>query len=370
MKKFLLTCFMVSATAATAQNTIYSCNGYEKLTYGRYSASNDGWSRSSGSANYNIVENGFDNSDMCLELLGLSTTNTTTSTPSTSISKSLTDIWDAEMLLGNYILTIDFEIRNNTPANSTTLNTLQFELFNREMDPTGKEKDTALYGVYFGAASGELRTLYGKGTDNAFSWIGTPNTNGYKAARNEWTNVRIIYNTKTGYAEFKYGNKLFIETGTGKGDGGNLQGLGINYDPSPSYISTSPLANKKPGMIRFITRAGGRVATDTAPGLDNTSAAIFSIDNLVVTASGPMKTLSTEDIIKEDTTQKVYIDHDKNLVINPNIEVNDLQVFDNNGKLVAATQNHNQVALQSLASGVYVVKYSDKKGVYSKRIIK
>jgi Secretion system C-terminal sorting domain len=368
MKKFLLTCFLAVAATSTAQNTvnsdIYNSFGYEGLMYGAYGG--DSWKKAGGGTyDYQISADGIDNSDMCLQLMGRANNGA-----AHQLYRLVKDDWDLQESVGRYLFTVEFDIRNNTPANSPTLNFLQFEILHKEIDMYGVAKDVALYGIHINPVTGRIRAISGEGIINAYNYIGPSSVNGYIPTRGEWTHVRITYNVKTGYAEFKYGNKLLVETGNGVGDGASNPNLNFRDLPPANFVSLSPLKNKKPGLLRFINRSGERPATATTPALDNTAASDFSIDNLVVNASIAPIALGVDEVTKEAVGQKIYIDQEKTLVIDGHTSLNNIQVFDTNGKLVAMNEQNNHIALAYLNPGVYVVKYSDKKGTYSKRIIR
>ena len=66
---------------------------------------------------------------------------------------------------------------------------------------------------------------------------------------------------------------------------------------------------------------------------------------------------ATDELTIENTTQQDFA----------------LQLFDINGKLIKAEQlsnYRNNLDVSSLNSGVYILKLSNKSGVYTKRIIK
>jgi Secretion system C-terminal sorting domain len=365
MKKLLLTATLLSLAPCKGQE-IYNSYGYERLMYGFYYPSSDGWElpgNAEKSYKMEITDNGFDNSDMCLNLWG-----SEKSGENTEMSTEIFDAWAIEATNGNHVLNIDLDIKNNTPEKSNILNTLYLELLHRDVDKYGNEKFIALYGLSFNAATGDIRPQYGKDGNDIFSNIGGRNSPlTHKANPNEWLHLRLSYNVKTGYAEMVYGNQNFIETGNGRADGRSMVGNFIDI-PSDKKPSTSQFKDKNPGLFRMSIRSTGKKDANLS---SNNTPADFMIDNLSIMAQGLPKTLS--DGVFENynhKNQRAYIDSLQQLQIPAHYAVSQILVFDTQAKLVASQQNSQSINLAQLNPGVYVVKYNDGQHMHSQRIIK
>lgn len=235
---------------------------------------------------------------------------------------------------GNNIIEVEVDI--NTGVASTSRNTFGVYIFNGA-------GDRVLAGFTVRAATKEI-FLVAYSTPGAnpvgnysYTLAAAP---GIQLPENTWSRIGISFNTVTGRAI--------------------LKGPGIN--PSGAFVDGSS-AGTDPAEIDIVSFSGHVAATP------NTSSASMLFDNIAAKASATDTLLGNDDFNFSDDLSSIIMypnpAKDNLNIQSKSDEVTRVAIIDLNGRLVKeARTNLNQISLEGIAKGLYMVEIettSDKK---------
>lgn len=164
-------------------------------------------------------------------------------------------------------------------------------------------------------------------------------------------------------------------------EGNFLRGLNYNLDIgllSNDLLNTNGLTLGSDGMLYGVSYAGGTNGYGTLVEYELTSGNLTVLKNLDVSNGRALRSspslwddsiLSTNEPIGFNTL-KIYPNPTSNIITIEHDDIETIKVFNLSGTLILTKHNTNNINVESLSEGIYLLSIKTKNGFFSSKFVK